>query len=51
MPRARPRFERVIVNVCWKCSIPLFSVIYRVENYWHLPRLFRLFASRTERIG
>ena len=50
VPRARPRFERVIVNVCWKCSIPLFSVIYRVENYWHLPRLFRLFASRTERI-
>jgi omega-6 fatty acid desaturase (delta-12 desaturase) len=50
VPRARPRFERVIVNVCWKCSIPLFSVIYRVENYWHLPRLFRLFASRIERI-
>jgi len=50
VPRARPRFERVIVNVCWKCSIPLFSVIYRVENYWHLPRLFRLFASRVERM-
>ena len=49
-PRARARFERAIVNVCWKCSIPLFSIIYRVENYWHLPRLFRLFASRTERV-
>jgi acyl-lipid omega-6 desaturase (Delta-12 desaturase) len=49
-PRARPKFERVIVNVCWKCSIPLFSIIYRLENYWHLPRLFRLFASRTERV-
>jgi acyl-lipid omega-6 desaturase (Delta-12 desaturase) len=50
VPRARPRLERVIVNICWKCSIPLFSVIYRLENYWHLPRLFRMFASRAERI-
>ena len=50
VPRARPRFERVIVNVCWKLSIPLFSIIYRLENYWHLPRLFRMFDSRTERI-
>jgi fatty acid desaturase len=50
VPRARPRAERVIVNVCWKLSIPLFSIIYRLENYWHLPRLFRLFPSRTERI-
>jgi fatty acid desaturase len=50
VPRARPRLERVIVNICWKCSIPLFSVIYRLENYWHLPRLFRMFASRVERI-
>ena len=49
VPRARPRLERVIVNVCWKCSIPLFSVIYRLENYWHLPRLFRMFGARDER--
>ena len=42
VPRARPRLERMIVNVCWKCSIPLFSIIYRLENYWHLPRLFRV---------
>jgi acyl-lipid omega-6 desaturase (Delta-12 desaturase) len=49
VPRARPRVERAIVNICWKLSIPLFSVIYRLENYWHLPRLFRLFASRAER--
>jgi omega-6 fatty acid desaturase (delta-12 desaturase) len=50
VPRARPRLEHVIVNVCWKCSIPLFSVIYRLENYWHLPRLFRMFTARRERI-
>jgi omega-6 fatty acid desaturase (delta-12 desaturase) len=50
VPRARPRLERSIVNLCWKCSIPLFSVIYRLENYWHLPRLFRFFSARTERL-
>src|SRR5205823_4389277 len=30
VPRARPRLERVIVNICWKYSIPLFSIIYRL---------------------
>jgi len=28
-------------NFCWRCWIPLFSVVYRLENYWHLPRLRR----------
>ena len=50
VPRDRPRLERTIVNVCWTCSIPLFSVIYRLENYWHLPRLFRYFSARPERV-
>jgi fatty acid desaturase len=49
VPRERGRFERAIVNVCWKYSIPLFSIVYRVENYWRLPRLFRLFPSRADR--
>jgi omega-6 fatty acid desaturase (delta-12 desaturase) len=49
VPRERRRFERAIVNVCWKCSIPLFAVIYRVENYWRLPRLFRMFRAPGDR--
>jgi fatty acid desaturase len=49
VPRERARLERAIVNTCWKCSVPLFSVIYRLENYWHLPRLFRLFPASTDR--
>lgn len=35
------RFERLLANFCWRCWIPLFSVIYRLANYWHLPRLRR----------
>jgi acyl-lipid omega-6 desaturase (Delta-12 desaturase) len=49
VPRERPRYERAIVNVCWKCSIPLFAVVYRIDNYWHLPRLFGLFHAASER--
>jgi fatty acid desaturase len=49
VPRERRRFERAIVNVCWKCSIPLFAIVYRVENYWHLPRLFKLFRAPQDR--
>ncbi len=50
VPRERARYERAIVNVCWKCSIPMFAIIYRLENYWHLPRLFRLFRVEQERV-
>jgi acyl-lipid omega-6 desaturase (Delta-12 desaturase) len=48
-PRRRGRFERGIVNVCWRLWIPLFAVVYRLANYWHLPRLWMLFPSRHDR--
>ena len=44
-PRQRARWERAIVNVCWKYWIPLFSITYRLANFWNLPRLIRLFAD------
>ena len=50
-PRERGRLERSIVNICWRFWIPLFSILYRVTNYWHLPRLFRMFPRRTDRIS
>jgi acyl-lipid omega-6 desaturase (Delta-12 desaturase) len=28
-----------LANFCWRWWIPLFSVVYRLENYWNLPRL------------
>jgi fatty acid desaturase len=49
VPRARGRVERLLVNVCWRCWIPLFSVLYRLDNYWHLPRLFRMFPRPADR--
>ena len=49
VPRELTRFERWTVNVCWRLWIPLFSVLYRVENYWNLPRLSNLFPRRADR--
>ena len=49
VPRPLGRAERALVNGCWRLWIPLFSVLYRVSNYWHLPRLFRMFPSLADR--
>jgi fatty acid desaturase len=49
VPRPLGRAERAVVNGCWRLWIPLFSVLYRISNYWHLPRLFRLFPATADR--
>jgi acyl-lipid omega-6 desaturase (Delta-12 desaturase) len=51
VPRRLGRTERLIVNACWRLWIPIFSVLYRVTNYWHIPRLIRLFPKRADRIA
>jgi acyl-lipid omega-6 desaturase (Delta-12 desaturase) len=51
VPRPLGRIERTIVNVCWRLWIPLFSILYRVTNYWHLARLLRMFPARRDRIA
>ena len=48
-PRERRQVERVVVNVCWRLWIPLFAIVYRLSNYWHLPRLLKMFPRRTDR--
>ena len=49
VPRPLGRAERLLVNVCWRLWIPLFSVLYRATNYWNIPRLLRLFPQRVDR--
>lgn len=49
VPRPLGTFERHLANVCWRLWIPLFSLLYRVRNFWHLPRLYRLFAEPHRR--
>mgnify|MGYP001171643229 CR=1 FL=1 len=40
-----------LANFCWRWWIPLFSVIYRWENYWNLPRLRKRLQARAVWIG
>ncbi len=49
VPRRLKRWEKLIVNASWKFWIPLFSVLYRLQNYWNLPRLYRMFPRRQKR--
>jgi acyl-lipid omega-6 desaturase (Delta-12 desaturase) len=49
VPRDLSRVERVLVNVCWRYWIPLFSVLYRLNNFWNWPRLLTLFSKPAER--
>ena len=49
VPRDLKTAERVLVNVCWRWWIPLFSVMYRVNNFWNVPRLRSLFENSNDR--
>jgi omega-6 fatty acid desaturase (delta-12 desaturase) len=49
VPRELKTAERVLVNVCWRYWIPLFSVMYRLNNFWNWPRLRSLFESSDDR--
>jgi len=49
VPRELSRVERVLVNVCWRYWIPLFSVLYRFNNFWNWPRLRSLFEKSEDR--
>ncbi len=49
IPRPLAWWERLIVNLCWRLWIPIFALLYRVQNYWNLPRLFRLFPKPRQR--
>jgi len=49
VPRKLIWLERAVINLCWSLWLPLFSVIYRVNNYWHLPRLFGYFPKPAQR--
>jgi len=48
-PRPRGRIEIMLADVAWRTWLPLFSLAYRLGNYWNLPRLHRLLASARQR--
>ena len=44
VPRPLRTIERAVIRVSWKYWIPTFSILYRINNYWHLIRLRALFG-------
>ena len=49
VPRPLGLLERTLANICWRFSIPIFSVLYRINNYWLLPRLAGFFPPAVMR--
>ena len=39
VPRRVGKLEQTVIDFCWKFWIPIFVLIYRVNNYWNYPRL------------
>ncbi len=57
VPRPLARWERWAMNVAWRAWLPLFSVLYRVQNFWNTRRMARFLDAglmhriRRENIG
>jgi fatty acid desaturase len=49
VPRRLSALERVVLNAAWRLWLPLFSALYRIQSFWHVPRLFRLFEDPRAR--
>jgi fatty acid desaturase len=49
VPRPLSRLERFLVNVCWATGLPLFSTLYRINNYWNFFRVKQYFPDRRQR--
>jgi len=47
VPRAIKPWERWVMNFAWATGLPLFSVLYRIQNFWNLLRVER-YLERAE---
>jgi fatty acid desaturase len=39
VPRVIKGWERAVLDFAWRAWLPLFSVLYRLQNYWNLRRI------------
>lgn len=49
VPRPLGAGERWLMNFCWRYWVPVFSVLYRLGNFWNLPRLRGVLRARVFR--
>ena len=47
VPREIKPPECCAINLAWATGFPVFSVLYRIQNYWNLPRMSR-FLTQSE---
>ena len=50
LPERFGKTETAVIHVCWKFWIPLFSVAYRIQNFWNFRRLRKLFLRRDQQL-
>jgi fatty acid desaturase len=48
VPRKLGSAERAFINTSWRFWLPAFSILYRVGNYWNLPRLRKLYPGKDQ---
>lgn len=44
VPRKLGGAEQLAVNIAWASFLPLFSILYRLQNFWNVPRIARYLA-------
>ncbi len=49
VPRKLSHVEIFALNFCWWLCIPVFALLYRLGNYWNLPRLWKNFTEPWRR--
>ncbi|HNA30195.1 MAG TPA: fatty acid desaturase [Thiobacillaceae bacterium] len=47
VPRQVSAWERALIDLAWRSWLPLFSIIYRIQNYWRVERIRPFLASRV----
>lgn len=45
VPRPIRSWERRVMDLAWRTWLPLFSVLYRIQNYWNLRRIAPFLGS------
>lgn len=49
VPRPLGKIEHILINFFWRTGLPVFSLIYRLQSYWNLPRIQR-FIHNPQRL-
>lgn len=47
-PRELSGFEKAAVNIAWRFWLPLFSIIYRIQNYWRVSRIAPFLPEKVD---